>query len=185
MRHRNRLAAFAVAFVALAVAAPFAIAGPGPSNGPPQDRVYGGGTIPVGSCTDGSTPFCTGVTREFSMLAVSDPRGQGAYGTITFGNPEVAHGVNLVVRVKCLAVRGNVAEVGGVIVQALDPTAVGGQMELFIRDSGQPGAVARDGVSPIFLPPTFDEANCRNVSSDAFGAGYFTLTYGDVAVEDR
>ena len=181
---RRSLVALLVAGLLAVVLVSVATAGSN-GNGPVQTRVYGGGNIPIHSCTDGAAQFCTGVTREFSVLAVSDPNEDVTYGTITFGNPEVAHGVNLVVRVTCLAVSGNVAEIGGVITQAIDPTAVGGQMELFVRDSGQPGAVARDGVSPVFLPPTFDKANCRHLSSNAYDSGYFTLAYGDVAVEHR
>jgi hypothetical protein len=155
------------------------------SNGPPQTRVYGGGNVPIYSCTDGANTFCTQVTREFSMLAIHDPNEDVTYGTITVGNPERDHGINSVVRVTCLAVSGNVAEVGGVIVQdPNNPSFVGGPFEMFVRDSGQPGAVSRDGVSPVFSSPPPGKANCNDVSSDAFGYGFFTLTYGDIAIQN-
>jgi hypothetical protein len=161
-----------------------AAAGPS-SNGPPQTRVYGGGNIPIYTCTDGANMFCTQVTREFSMLAIHDPNEDVTYGTISVGNPERDHGINSVVRVTCLAVSGDVAEVGGVIVQdPNNPSFVGGPFEMFVRDSGQPGAVSRDGVSPVFSSPPPGKATCNDVSRDAFGYGFFPLTYGDVAVEN-
>jgi hypothetical protein len=153
-------------------------------GGPTQDRVYGGGRIPVGSCTDGSSTFCSGVTREFSILAVSDPQGGGAYGTVTFGNVE--HGGPVyAVRVTCLAVSGTLAEIGGVVVDSADPTQIGGPFQVFVRDSGTPGAEDRDGVSPLFVDMPPAKPTCGDLSSNAFGNGYFPLAYGDVAVHDR
>jgi len=185
MSRKSLVAVLGVAGLLAVVLVSVAAAGSN-GNGPVQTRVFGGGNIPIHSCTDGAAQFCTGVTREFSILAISDPNEDVTYGTITFGNPEIAQGVNLVVRVTCLAVSGNVAEIGGVIVQdPNNPSYIGGPFQMFVRDSGQPGAVARDGVSPVFLPPTFDKANCRHLSSNAFDSGYFTLAYGDVAVEHR
>jgi hypothetical protein len=154
------------------------------SNGPPQTRVYGGGNIPVNSCTDGATTFCTSYTREFSILAVHDPNDDVTYGTITVGSVE-SGGVVFAVRVTCLAVSGNVAEVGGVIVQdAFDPSFVGGPLELFLRDSGQPGTASRDGVSPNFIDQPPVKPTCRDVSGDAFGYGFFPLTNGDIAIQN-
>jgi hypothetical protein len=127
------------------------------------------------------------VTREFSISAVHDPNEDVTYGTIIGGNPERDHGINSVVRVTCLAVSGNVAEVGGVIVQdPNNPSYVGGPFQMFVRDSGQPGAVARDGVSPVFSSPPPGKATCSSsdAASDAFGYGFFTLTYGDIAIQN-
>jgi hypothetical protein len=181
--HRMTLVAAALLAVA-AVVVSAAAAGSSSGNGPVQARVYGGGQIPVGSCSDGSTQFCSGVTREFSILAISDPNEDVTYGTVTIGNIE--HGGPVyVVHVKCLAVGGDLAEIGGVVVDSADPTQVGDTLHLFVRDSGQPGAAARDGVSPLFVDPPQGKPTCRDLSSDAFGNGYFTLAYGDVAVEDR
>jgi hypothetical protein len=154
------------------------------SNGPPQTRIYGGGSVPINSCTDGTTTFCTSYTREFSILAIHDPNEDVTYGTFTVGSAE-SGGVVFAVRVTCLAVSGNVAEVGGVIVQdAFDASFVGGPLEVFLRDSGQPGTVSRDGVSAnnIDLPPA--KPTCRDVSSNAFGYGYFTVTNGDIAIQN-
>jgi hypothetical protein len=156
------------------------------SNGPPQTRVYGGGNVPIGSCSDGASGFCTGVTREFSVFAVHDPNEQITYGTITVGNPENDGGVNSVIRVTCLAVSGNVAEVGGVVMQSPNhPETIGYPYILFFRDSGKPGAVSRDGFSPSFTGPPAGKPTCSSsdASSDAFGYGFFTLAYGDIAIE--
>jgi hypothetical protein len=150
------------------------------SNGPPQTRVYGGGNIPVNGCSDGASPFCTPVTREFSILAIHDPNEDVTYGTVTLSRGAVQD----VVRVTCLAVSGNVAEVGGVIVQDTNPANVGSSFELFLRDSGQPGTVSRDGVSPSFVDAPPAKPNCQDVSSDAFGVGFFTLAYGDIAIQN-
>jgi len=170
--------------IVAAVLVSAATAGLDSGNGPEQARVYGGGRIPVGSCTDGSTQFCSGVTREFSILAVSDPQENVTYGTVTIGNIE--HGGPVYrVHVKCLAVADNVAEIGGIVVDSADPTQVGDTLRVFVRDSADPGSSARDGVSPLFVDPPQGRPTCRDLASNAFGYGYFTLAYGDVAVENR
>jgi hypothetical protein len=181
---KHLLLAVAAALVVLADGATFAFAGSNSGNGPVQARVYGGGRIPVGSCSDGSSVFCSGVTREFSLLAVSDPQEDVTYGTLTIGNLE--HGGPVyVVHVTCLAVGGNLAEIGGIVQYSGDPTEIGDALHVFVRDSGQPGAVARDGFSPLFVDPLQGKPTCNDLSSDAFGYGYFSLAYGDVAVENR
>src|SRR3954447_6512161 len=155
MKHPLRMTLVAAALIAVAAVAVSAAAAGSSGNGPVQTRVYGGGRVPVGSCSDGATQFCTSYTREFSILAIHDPNEDVTYGTFTVGSAE-SGGVVFAVRVTCLAVSGNVAEVGGVIVQdAFDPSLVGGPGELFLRDSGQPGTVSRDGVSANFVdyPP--------------------------------
>jgi hypothetical protein len=172
-----------VALASLVAGVAFAFGGPF-SNGPTQDRVYGGGRVPVGSCSDGSTSFCSGVTREYSIFAVSDPQGGGAYGTVTIGNVEFG-GPVYSVRVTCLAVSGILAEIGGIVVNSADTTQIGDAFRLFVRDSGSPGAAARDGISPLFIDSAPVKPTCGELSSDAFGNGYFMLAYGDVAVEDR
>lgn len=178
---RSAALLFAAALIAVAAfVVPAAVAGSS-SNGPPQTRVYGGGNVPIESCTDGAITFCTHVTREFSIFAVRDPNEQVTYGTITFGNP--ANGNAFVVRVTCLAVSGNVADVGGVVVRGPAPSDVGASFEIFIRDSGPPGPVLRDGVSPIAFNNPPSNPICKGVSSDVFTAGFFTLAYGDVAIQ--
>jgi hypothetical protein len=181
LRRRWFVAALATA---AAILVSVATAASGSGNGPVQARVYGGGRIPVGSCTDGPAQFCSGVTREFSVLAISDPQEDVTYGTLTFGSTE--HGGPLyLVHVTCLAVGGSLAEIGGIVVDSADPTQVGDTLHLFIRDSGAPGASSRDGVSPLFVDPPQGKPTCRDLSSDAFGNGYFALAYGDVTVESR
>jgi len=160
------------------------VAAAGSGNGPPQTRVYGGGNVPINTCTDGATTFCTHVTREYSIFAVHDRNQDVTYGTITIGDPERDAGLWNVVRVTCLAVSGNVAEVGGVITYDPNPANIGGPFELFLRDSGKPGTVARDGVSPQFVDVPGTKPNCNDVSSSAFGYGYFPLTYGDIAIQN-
>jgi len=180
-----RMALLAAAVVGAAgVLVSVATAGSGSGNGPVQTRVYGGGRIPAGSCTDGSSQFCSPVSREFSILAVSDPQEDVTYGTVTLGNTEHG-GPVFVMRVKCLAVAGNLAEIGGTVLDSADASQVGDTLHLFVRDSGQPGTAARDGVSPLFIDPPQGKPTCRDLSSGAFGYGYFPLAYGDVAVENR
>jgi len=170
------------ATVAGAVAAAFAwSAGAGSPPGPAQDRVYGGGALPA-SCTDGNPSFC-GAAREFSVLAVSNPVGGGAYGTVSFGFPGL--GRFTTARVTCLAVHGAIAEIGGVITGSDDPSVVGGPYQLFVRDSGTPGTANRDGVSPNLIDvATAPQATCGDVDTNVFGSGSVTLQSGDVVVED-
>jgi hypothetical protein len=181
---------FAIAFGLLAVVgliagATFAFAGSGIGNSPTQDRVFGGGRTFGDSCTDGSTQYCSGVTREFSFLAVSDRQGDGAHGTVTYGNLEFG-GPVYVVRVGCLAVEGKVAEIGGTIVSsAALPSQVGDAFHMLVRDSGEPGSFARDGVGQIFVDPPQDEPTCGDRLDEASEYGFFALAFGDVAVENR
>jgi hypothetical protein len=178
---RKLLAFAALGLVALAAGASFALANDGQGNQPAQKLVFGGGRIPAGSCSDGSTSFCTSVTREFSIYAVSNPQDGGTYGNIITGNVEHG-GVANVVRVTCLAASGDVAEIGGVILQAADSSTVGGSFRLFVRDSGQPGTVARDGVSPSFVDPPPAKPTCGDLATGAFGFGFMPLAYGDLVV---
>jgi hypothetical protein len=150
------------------------------SNGPPQLRVYGGGNVGPGHCTDGPTPFCSDAKREFSLLAIHDPNENVTYGTLSGAN-------STVVRVTCIAVSGNVAEVAGVILQMPDSSFVGGPFWSFVRDSGPTGADPRDGISPAFFDyPSAGKATCSrsDAASDAFGVGFFPLTNGDIAIQN-
>jgi hypothetical protein len=180
---------FAVAFgvlmlVGLIAGVTFAFAGSGTGNGPAQDSVFGGGRTFGDSCTDGSTPYCSPVTREFSFLAVSDGQGGAAHGTLTYGNLEYG-GAVYVVRVGCLEVEDNVAEIGGTIVSSALPGQVGDDFHMLVRDSGEPGSTARDGVSPIFVDPPQGQPTCGDLLDEASEYGYFTVAAGDVAVENR
>lgn len=163
----------------------FAFAGSGDGNSPAQDRVFGGGRTFGDSCTDGSTQYCSSVTREFSFLAVSDGQGGGAQGTVTYGNLEFG-GPIYVVRVGCLAVEGNAAEIGGTIISSSAlPSQVGDAFHMLVRDSGEPGSTARDGVSQLFVDPPQSNPTCGDLLDEASEYGYFTLAAGDVAVENR
>ena len=159
-----------------------AFAGSG-SSSDAQARVFGGGRTFGNDCTDGSTPYCSSVTRELSFLAVSDGQGADAHGTVTYGNLE-SGGPVYVVRVACLAVEDNVAEIGGTIVKsAALPAQVGDTFHMLVRDSGEPGSTARDGVSPLFVDPPESEPTCGDLLDEASEYGFFTLAAGDLAVE--
>ena len=181
---------FAIAFgvlmlLGLIAGATLAVAGSGVGSSPAQDRVFGGGRTFGDSCTDGSTQYCSSVTREFSFLAVSDGQGGGAHGTVTYGNLEFG-GPIYVVRVGCLAVEGNAAEIGGTIISSSAlPSQVGDAFHMLVRDSGEPGSTARDGVSQLFVDPPQSNPTCGDLLAEASEYGYFTLAAGDIAVENR
>jgi hypothetical protein len=85
-----------------------------------------------------------------------------------------------------LAVEDNVAEIGGTIVSSPAlPSQVGDALHMLVRDSGEPGSTARDGVSPIFVDPPQSKPTCGDLLDEASEYGYFTLASGDVAVESR
>ena len=117
IRRKSVLALLAVAAILAAVLVSAAAAGSS-SNGPPQLRVYGGGNVGPGHCTDGAQQFCSNLLREFSLLAIRDPNQDITYGTISDGS-------GTVIRLTCIAVSGNIAEVAGVTVQNPDPSFVG------------------------------------------------------------
>lgn len=181
---------FTVAFgglmlLGLIAGATFAFAGSGSGNGPAQDRVFGGGRTFGNSCTDGSTQYCSAATREFSFLAVSDsPGGDAAHGTLTYGTLDFG-GPIYVVRVACLAVEGNVAEIGGTIVSSAElPSQVGDAFHMLVRDSGEPGSTARDGVSQLFVDGPQSTPTCGDLLDEESEYGFFTVAAGDVAVEN-
>jgi hypothetical protein len=88
--------------------------------------------------------------------------------------------------VTCIAVSGNVAELGGVMTQNPDPSLVGDSSWTFFRDSGPTGADPRDGISPTFFapPPAKPTCSSSDAASDAFGDGFFPLTNGDIAIQN-
>jgi hypothetical protein len=161
----------------------FAFAGSGIGNGPTQNRVFGGGRTFGDSCTDGETQYCSSATRELSFLAVSDGEGGAAHGTVTYGTLEFG-GPIYVVRVACLAVEGNVAEIGGTIVSSPElPSQVGDSFHMLVRDTGEPGSTSRDGVSELFVDSSQSQLTCGDLLDEASEYGFFTLASGDVAVE--
>jgi hypothetical protein len=182
---RFAIASGVLMLVGLIGGATFAFAGSRMSKPPEQDPVFGGGRTFGDSCTDGSTQYCSSVTREFSFLAVSDRQGNGAHGTVTYGNLEFG-GPVYVVRVSCLEVEDNVAEIGGTIVRSPSlPSQVGDAFHMLVRDSGEPGSTARDGVSQLFVDPPQSNPTCGDLLDEASEYGFFTLAAGDVAVENR
>jgi hypothetical protein len=180
---------FAIAVGVLILVGPIAgatvaFAGYGDGNNPAQARVFGGGRTFGNDCTDGEDRYCSPVTRELSFAAVSEQQGGGAEGTLTYGTLEFG-GTIYVVRVACLAVEGNVAEIGGTIVKSPAlPSQVGDGFHTLVRDSGDPGSTTRDGVGPIFVDPAESEPTCGDLLDEASEYGYFTLAAGDVAVEN-
>src|SRR5580765_462893 len=81
---RFAIATGVLMLVGLIAGATIAVAGSGVGGSPAQDRVFGGGRTFGDSCTDGSTQYCSPVTRELSFLAVSDGQGDAAHGTVTY-----------------------------------------------------------------------------------------------------
>ncbi len=181
--HRFTVAFGVLMLFGLIAGAAFAFAGSDGGNGPAQDRVFGGGRTFGDSCTDGSTQYCSAATRELSFLAVSDGEGGGAHGTLTYGTLEFG-GPIYAVRVTCLAVEGNVAEIGGTVVSSAElPAQIGDAFHMLVRDSGEPGSTARDGVSQLFVDPPQSPPTCGGLLDEASEYGFFTLAFGDVAVE--
>lgn len=88
-----------------------------------------------------------------------------------------------VVRVACLAVEGNVVEIGGTIVRSALPGQVGDAFHVLVRDSGEPGSTTRDGVSPLFVDPPQSQPTCGDLLDESSEYGFFTLAAGDVTVE--
>jgi hypothetical protein len=180
---RFALALGVLTLVGLIAGGTFAFAGSSTGNGA-DGRVFGGGRTFGNDCTNGPEPYCSPVTREFSFVAVSDGQGSGAHGTLTYGNLEFG-GTVYVVRVACLAVGDNVAEIGGTIVKSPAlPSQVGDDFHMLVRDSGEPGSTTRDGVGPIFVDPPAVEPTCGDLLDEAYEYGFFTLAAGDLAVEN-
>lgn len=178
-RRRSVFALLGVAGIGLLAAVLVSGAAAGSSsNGPPQLRVYGGGNVGPGYCTDGPTQFCSQAVREFSLFAIRDPNEGVTYGTLSGGNGSV-------VRVTCIAVSGNVAEVGGLMTQNPDPSLVGAPSWTFFRDSGPTSATPRDGISPTFfgVPGARPTCSSSDAAGDAFGDGFFPVNNGDIAIQ--
>jgi hypothetical protein len=182
--HRFTVAFGLLMLLGLIAGGTFAFAGSDSGNSPAQDRAFGGGRTFGNSCTDGSTQYCSSATREFSFLAVADGEGDGAHGTLTYGTLDFG-GPIYVVRVGCLAVEGNVAEIGGTIVSSAElPSQVGDAFHMLVRDSGEPGSTVRDGVSQLFVDGPQSTPTCGDLLDEASEYGFFTVAAGDVAVEN-
>jgi hypothetical protein len=183
--HRFTIVSGVLMLVGLIAGATLAFAESGGDTGSAQVRAFGGGRTFGDSCTDGSTQYCSQATRELSFDAVSDGQGDGAHGTLTYGTLEFG-GPIYVVRVGCLAVEGNVAEIGGTIVSSPElPSQVGNSFHMLVRDSGEPGSTSRDGVGQLFVDAPQSDPTCGDLLDEADEYGFFTLAFGDVAVENR
>jgi hypothetical protein len=171
-----------VAAAALAALATVGLAnsasGPG-SQLANQDRLYGGGSV---TAPDG-TP------RNFGLDAHAAASAGGAYGDIEYGG--TFHDEHE--QVTCLSVRGNMAAVGGIVVQADRPEIVGMYVLQLYADDGTPASGTPDqgtlqDIAPAgdpgwpagfpYLCPTPDAA----LANPAFGFVYLPLGGGDVTV---
>ena len=90
--------------------------------------------------------------------------------------------------VTCLEVDGERAVVGGLLNEGPN---TGTGFLIHLEDRGRPGSATRDRVSPLLLlltpeeePPGFPRT-CPAFEEDVNGVGFFSQTYGDVAVDDR
>ena len=183
----KRATTFTLAVLALgavvAIAAGVGLAGPGAVGG---DSMYGGGRHAIGTCTDGTTPFCPPGGREFSVDAHATRNGRNAEGTLEYANP----GTGAVIAagdVTCLNLDGERAVVGGRVTEG---SAAGLGFLMHLEDRGRPGSATRDRVSPLFVlapaeePPGFPR-DCPDFEEDVNGVGFFEQTFGDVAVVDE
>jgi hypothetical protein len=181
---RRTAAVLAVVWVGAvsAIAAGVSLAGPGAVGG---DSVYGGGRHAIGTCTDGTTPFCPPGGREFSVDAHATRNSRNAEGALEYANP----GTGSVIAsgdVTCLNVDGDQAVVGG---RVTGGSAAGLTFVIHLEDLGAPGSATRDRVSPVFVlspaeePPGFPRS-CPDFEEDVGGVGFFEQTFGDVAVND-
>jgi hypothetical protein len=177
------LAVAAAAAGALVATGGVGLAGPGAL---PGDSAYGGGRHALGTCTDGTTPFCPPGGREFSLVANATRAGRSGDGSFEYANP-TSGAVILSGDVTCLEVDGEQAVVGGRVNEG--PTTGAGFL-FYIEDRGRPGSAIRDRISPVFVlapdeePPGFPR-RCPSFEEDVEGVGYFESTYGDVAVIDN
>jgi hypothetical protein len=183
MRRRHIALGVLAVVAAGATFAGAGFAGPGGKGG--GDSLYGGGRHGVGTCTDGTTPFCPPGGREFSVDAHSNASGHSAYGSLEYANPTTGN-VIASADVMCLNVDGERAVIGG---RLNEGEFVGTGILMYFEDRGRPGAATRDRVSPLFLlleteEPAGFPRTCPDWEEDVNGVGYFEQTYGDVAVND-
>jgi hypothetical protein len=179
------LPALIIGLLALAVAA-LAYSSTGPNAQlVAQDRLYGGGGTDPG-CFVPDIGFCRTVETNFAIDAHSTGSGQAAYGDVV---QAASHN-----EVRCLAVDGNNAVVGGVIVSSPDPSRVGWLFLIFYVDNGT-DAFGGDLVSPTYAGPPDPSgwpAGFPNVcpSPDTgapdFGLirSFLPLSRGDIVIHD-
>jgi hypothetical protein len=113
----------------------------------PAAHVYGGGQFGPGTFPNGNLTFAN--PRDFSVDAHK-------IGTLVTGH--VYYGRNgglllLGVDVKCLAVKGNTAAIGGIVRETGDGQDVGHGFVMFLKDNGSPNSPTRDQSSAAFVDP--------------------------------
>jgi hypothetical protein len=182
-------------FVLLVVAAALAATGIATSSSP-ADRfaglahVYGGGEFGPGCFTTpsgGDSGVCFGDARAFSLDVLGDGR-NFAFGELAYGSPR--HTV-IKMRVTCMVVAGNRAELGGWVTQATNPAAVGLAMAYWVTDNGSIDSPVPDQASvawigtpgsPADFPATFP-AKCLPIDGDANAYPIYQDVHGDVVVQ--
>jgi hypothetical protein len=183
---RRRLAGL-VAFAAIALAGgAYAYASGGPNAQlVPQDRLYGGGGTDPG-CFVPDIGFCRVVPTNFAIDAHASSTDEAAYGDLVSASGHK--------QVTCLAVDGNNAVIGGVIVSAPDPSSEGSFFAQFFVDNGTI-AFGGDFASPFYVgpadpsawPPGFPDV-CPSPDTGApdFGLirSFLPISRGDIVVQD-
>lgn len=183
---RRRLAALFVFAVVALVGAALAYSSDGPNaqlvN---QDRLYGGGGTDPG-CFVPDIGFCRVVPTNFAVDAHATATDQAAYGDLVSSNGHK--------EVTCLAVDGNNAVIGGIIVSAPDPSIDGFLFAQFFVDNGTI-AFGGDFASPFYVgpadpsgwPPGFPDV-CPSPDTGApdFGLirSFLPISRGDIVVQD-
>jgi Thrombospondin type 3 repeat len=167
-RFRNALLAFTLLALLSALAAPTALANPGPdsAHGTGEDRAY---------------------TIFFSFFAISGPSGENPSGTMTMDCPVgcLLGGAPFVLQatVFCLRVVGNQAVVGGVITASPFTSgsgAVGNQLFYFVTDRGTPGVGLDSFVAGFSSSP--NQASCaQNFATDLL---QWRIVAGEIVVVD-
>ena len=181
--HR-RLALTALALSTLAIAG-FADSSNGPNNQlAGQNRLYGGGGTDPG-CFVPDIGFCRTATTDIAIDAHSTESGHGAYGDMNskLGRHE---------QITCLAVDGNKAAIGGVIIDSPNAAEIGSYFLMFFVDGGTSGS---DLASPFYNAPPDPTAwptgfpyVCPSPvdGAPALGliASYIPLVRGDLVIQD-
>ena len=185
----RKLLALIVAIAALAAAG---IA----TSSSPADRfaglahVYGGGELDPGCFllpTGANSGFCPTDSRAFSLDVLGDGR-NFAFGELAYGVPR-----HLVykMRVTCMVVAGNRAELGGWVTQSSNPAAVGLAMAYWVTDNGSIDSPIPDQASggwfgtpgdPADFPTTFP-ATCLPIDGTANAYPFYQDVHGDVVVQ--
>jgi hypothetical protein len=181
-----------VALVALAALAGAGIA----TSSSPADRfaglahVYGGGEFGPGcfaTPTGGDSGVCFPDARAFSLDVLGDGR-NFAFGELAYGSPR--HTVTKL-RVTCMVVAGNRAEVGGWVTESWNPAFVGLAMAYWVTDNGSINSPTPDqgGIAWLGTPgaaadfPATFPAKCLPIDGDANAYPLYQDLHGDVVVQ--